>query len=98
MTPFNVIIYNVNANKFEPYNIMPPLIEAYNERENKPTTFDSFANFILGFSAARWWARCEYEIILSDWPNQRKEEKWDIYSQIRMNIDVITTLLMKEVL
>ena len=65
---FNVIIYNINSKKFEPYNIIPYLISCYNKKENKPKTFDEFKEFIKNKSMYQWWARCEYEIILSPWP------------------------------
>lgn len=45
----------------------------------------------------QWWSRCEYEIILVDWPCQKKSEKWDVYKQVMMNIDIITEILMKNV-
>ena len=45
----------------------------------------------------QWWSRCEYEIIISDWPPSGKEEKWDVYKQIEMNLDLITRVLEKEI-
>ena len=45
----------------------------------------------------QWWARCEYEIILSDWPCQKVEEKWDIYRQIMLNIDIITDVFIENI-
>lgn len=45
----------------------------------------------------QWWSRCEYEIILTDWPNQKKFEKWDVHEQVKMNIDIITELLINDV-
>lgn len=44
-----------------------------------------------------WWSRCEYEIILCGWPNSDTKEKQDIYKQIRMNIDIITRLLIENI-
>lgn len=94
MNEFNVIIFDYNRGIFKPYNIIPYLLEQYNEAEIKPSTFEEFKNFIFAKSAYQWWARCEYEIILSDFPNQKKFEKWDIHRQVKMNIDVITELLI----
>lgn len=68
MKVFNVIIYNFNNKGFEPYNIIPYLVSCYYEREKKPKTFDEFKEFIKAESQNQWWARCEYEIILSPWP------------------------------
>lgn len=95
MKKFNVIIEN--NGKFESYDIMPYLIDKYNESESKPTTFDSYKEFIEKWSMYQWWARCEYEIILSDWPREKHKEKWDIYRQIMMNIDLITEIFISNV-
>ncbi|MGN0966526.1 MAG: hypothetical protein ACI4OP_02915 [Candidatus Coprovivens sp.] len=91
---YNVIIDNINAKKFEEYDIFPYLVKCYHKLKKKPITFSEFKEFILRESHYRWWRRCEYEIILTDWPCKKYEEKWDIYRQIKMNIDVITKLFM----
>ena len=96
MKPFNVI-YERNG-EFLPYDIMPYLVEQYKKiKRNKPKTYDEIQKFIKSNSMYQWWARCEYEIILRDWPCQRSEEKWDIYKQILMNIDVITNVFIKNI-
>ena len=108
MKSFNVINFNFNAQKFEPYNVIPYLVHAYNERVEKhkefpndkywkiPKTFDEFKDFVKKESQYQFWSRCEYEIILVDWPCQKIEDKWDVYDQIMMNIDIITKILMEE--
>lgn len=88
-------VINENNGKFEPYDIVPYLLEEYKAAKNKPKTFNEFKEFIRGKSMYMWWARCEYEIIISDWPGERKKEKWDIHKQVMMNIDTITNLIMK---
>lgn len=62
-----------------------------------PKTFDEFKDFIKKESQYQFWSRCEYEIILVDWPCQKTEEKWDVYNQIMMNLDVITQLVMDSI-
>lgn len=91
---YNVIYFNFNSKKMEQYNIMPHLLSEFNKLENKPKAFDEFKDFILKKSFHQWWSRCEYEIILSDWPSQTIKEKWDIYKQIEMNIDIITCIFI----
>ena len=99
--PFNVINFEFNSNKFEPYDVMPYLISCYNNVKRKkecPKTFDEFKKFVEDKSMYMYWARCEYEIILSDWPNQKTSEKIDIHWQIMNNIDVVTNVLMENVI
>lgn len=95
MKPFYVIWQNFNAQKFEPYDIMKYLVRQYTEAKKKPKTFEEFKVFIKKEALHMYWGRCEYEIILAGWPNQDTQEKWDIYQQIMMNIDVITEILME---
>ena len=45
-----------------------------------------------------YWSRCEYEIILLDWPNQKANKKIDVHWQIMNNIDLVTNILMENVL
>lgn len=109
MSKFNVIHFNINANKFEAYNVIPYLLDKYAERIKRhnecpdskyfqvPVTFDEFKKFVKDESLYQFWGRCEYEIILSDWPSQKTEEKWDIYDQIMMNLDIITRILIDNI-
>lgn len=71
--------------------------DTYEDRYRKvPETYDEFREFVKQESMYQWWSRCEYEIILRDWPGQRKEEKWDIHKQLMMNIDIVVELIMDE--
>lgn len=135
MQSFNVINYDFNQQKFESYDIMPYLIDSYHQRIDiskqypnsdnwkVPVTFDEFKKFVKTESQYHFWARCQYEIVLSPWPyisspserwdkegeddvNAWKEhwkkhlkscDKWDIFDQIMMNLDIITRILMENV-
>lgn len=96
MREFNTIIYDVNKRKFETYDIMPYLIDEYKatKKKDRPKTFDECKEFIEKWSMYRWWARCQYEIIIVDWPNQSHSEKWDIHKQVMMNLDIIIEVFM----
>lgn len=95
---FNVIIYDINHHKFKPYDVMPYLRDRYQEAraKDKPVTTEQFQEFVKSNAMYQWWSRCEYEIILRCWPNLNVEEKWDVYQQVMMNIELITELLMKD--
>ena len=83
--------------KFKPYDIFPYLTCTYKaeKKDKRPVTFDEFKQFIINEGRYMWWSKCEYEIIISDWPPSGKEEKWDVFQQVMMNIDVITNLFME---
>lgn len=97
MKSFHVIWWDFNDPEPEPYDIMPYLMRCYKEKETKPKTWDEFREFVKKESMYMWWSRCQYEIIISDWPNQSKQKKWDIYMQIMMNIDLVVETLMENV-
>lgn len=97
VTPFNVIVFNPNTRKIEPYNVMLHLIRVYNDQKTKPVTFEECRKFIKDESRYQFWSRCEYEVILVDWPCQKTEHKMDVYEQIMMNLDVITEMFMKNI-
>ena len=101
MKQFNVINWNCHKMTFEPYDVIPYLVDTYKRLKHKkykkvPKTFDEFKSFVQEESAYQFWSRCEYEIILVDWPCQKHEEKWDVYDQIMMNLDIITKIVMEE--
>lgn len=98
MKKFNVIIFDINNNKFIYYDIINPLVQWYKDSKKKLSTYEEFKNFIINKSQYYWWAKCEWEIILSDWPNQETNEKVDVYKQVMANIDIITEIVMEECL
>lgn len=90
--PYKVISWDFNHDDIEYYDIMPFLIDSYKKiKKNKPKTFDEIKEFIINESRYRFWSRCEYEVIITGWPKQKREVKIDIFNQIMENIDVITT-------
>ena len=93
--PYKVISWDFNSDNIEYYDIMPFLIDSYKRiKKNKPKTFDEIKEFIINESRYRFWSRCEYEVIITGWPKQKREVKIDIFNQIMKNIDVITTHFM----
>lgn len=102
MKPFYVI--REEYGKFIPYDIMPYLINCYKTEDKrkwkynkKPETFDEYKSFIKKKSIYMWWAKCEYEIVLYDWPCLTNNEKWDVHKQVMMNIDLITEVFIENI-
>lgn len=92
---FNVILYDPNKNKFIQYDVIPYFINCYKERKrSKPKTFEEFKKFVTARSQYMYWARCQYEIILSDWPCSKTTYKLDVHEQIMNNIDLVTTIVI----
>lgn len=104
MQKFNVIVED--NGQFKSYDIMRRLILEYNDLKGKdeknrwrklPTTYEECREFVEDISRYNWWGKCEYEIIIKDWPCGQKEEKWDVFRQIMMNIDLITRIFTENI-
>ena len=109
---FYTLTWDMNRGEVENYDIMPYLVSAWKEdkaRKHKiwfkssdddtkePTTVEEWKKAILAASRYQFWARCEYEIIISEWPTEKHRVKLDVFDQINANIDVITKLFMEYV-
>lgn len=111
MIPFNVI--NENNGKFEPYDIMPYLINTWYDFCEKvesfqddpgnywkiPTTFEGYKTWVIRELKYMYWSRCQYEIQLLPWPHNEKDipKKVDIYWQCEMNIDTIVNIFISNI-
>lgn len=67
---YYVYIRNINSNKIEKYNVLTNnIISEIKERTNMvscdKTLFETEVSNILRYY---YWARCEWEIVLTDWP------------------------------
>lgn len=98
--PFNVINWNPNSKNFEYYDVMPYFLNEFKQEKKskyrvfcdgkEPKEFEDYKDFIKRASQYQFWSRCEYEIILMDWPCQKNTKKIDVHYQIMANIDIIT--------
>ena len=109
---FYTLTWDMNRAEVENYDIMPYLVSAWKEDKarkhriwfkssdddtKEPTTVEEWKKAILAASRYQFWARCEYEIIISEWPTEKHRVKLDVFDQINANIDVITKLFMEYV-
>lgn len=99
MKSFNVIYQDFNSKKFIPYDIIPYFVNKYNKlkKKDRPKKDSQLKVWIESEAKYMFWSRCEYEILIAGWPNTETVEKWDIYKQIMMNIDVIVELIVQEI-
>lgn len=95
---FYVLNWDFNSDNLIQYDILPYFRECYHELNNgkRPKSIDEWKEFVTGKGMYQFWGRCEYEIIVTDWPQQKNKAKVDVWRQIEMNIDVIVDILMEE--
>lgn len=92
MLTWNVYYGNFNAKKIETFNIFKHTYFVndcvHNFKHNKDK--DSFAKQLKRDLMYYFWSRCEWEIILSDWPpsDRFNKAKIDAFDQIMLNWDI----------
>lgn len=96
---FNVLIWDFNKQKPEPYNVIPYFQREWNNEKNKSRfkSFEDIRQFIDSKAKYQFWARCEYEIIVESWPITKGQVKLDVYDQIKMNLDLVTTVFINSI-
>ena len=85
-----VIVEDVNKREISTYNIFnhyrfaEGVKEAYEAHKNDYAAFCGQVNRELMYY---FWSKCEWEVIVSEWPPSPREvsEKIDAYSQVMMN-------------
>lgn len=104
MEKFNVITWDVNTKEIVLHDILPYFRRQYQKlkKEDRPVTKDQWVRFIEDHGKYMYWARCEYEILISQWPphpdpDKNKHIKIDVWDQIESNLSVIINILMSEV-
>lgn len=101
MVEYRVITWDFSTDRVEHYDIMPYLYRRLEEKRKKrqivlkDLTFEKLKKFIDDESKYQFWARCQYEVILSSWPPREngRKHKMDVYEQIHMNLDNIAKLM-----
>ena len=92
---WEVYIENINKRQIELYNIFKhggfkaDLINIYKEeKDNKDNFLDRVRRSLMYY----YWSKCEWEIILSDWPPSKKfnDKKISVYDQIMPNWHVFS--------
>ena len=95
-----VYVENINKREIEKYNIfdhdsfMNDVKDAYKKYKDD---FESFAEKVKHSLMYYFWSKCEWEIILSDWPpsDKFKEKKINVYDQIMLNWDIFINYVWK---
>lgn len=87
---WNVYVENINRRQIEVYNIFEhggfkkDCDKAYKEYKN---SFQKFTESVKRSLMYYFWSKCEWEIILSDFPpsDRFKKKKIDVYDQVMLN-------------
>ena len=92
MLEWNVYIENFNKKEITTYNIFThysfykdliKIKEKYGKKKSK------FVEEVKKSLMYYFWSKCEWEIILSDWPPSEKfkDKKISVFDQVNLNLD-----------
>lgn len=94
MLEWNVFVEDFNAKEIKAYNIfehgsfMEDLKKIYKKNKGDRENFDKELIRIIKYY---FWAKCEWEVIISDWPPSKTkpvEVKVDVFDQIMLNREI----------
>lgn len=86
---------NINRRRIEPYNIFNHsgfLDDCKNALRKYTDNKEGFLRMVRSSLRYYYWSKCEWEIVLSDYPpsDSFKAEKIDVYSQVVLNWGVFS--------
>ena len=55
---------------------------------------DYFLNEVRSELMYYFWSKCEWEVMITDWPSNKAEYKTDVYYQVRLNWGAFCNYLM----
>lgn len=99
MLKFNVMRWDSNSDKMVPYNIIDKYLlnDIKKERKNKHIIdYESLKDYLRKEFRFHYWCRSECEMLISGLFNKDDTLKIDIWTQIEMNLDLITELIANE--
>lgn len=62
------------------------------------TNKEQLSELLTSYFRYHYWAKCEYEFLICDWPNRKKVDasrpiKIDVYNQIKINYQLVLDLV-----
>lgn len=68
------------------------------QKRKKKYTTDELVELKLRHKCMYYfWSKCEYEVIVTGWPDTKTERKIDIYQQLDANWDVFKSMVLERI-
>jgi hypothetical protein len=91
MMTWKVWYYNINKREIEEYNVFNhgSFRESLRQLVEDECSYETFVNQLNSNARYYFWGRCEWEIVLVEWPGGSINacQKIDVYEQLRLNWD-----------
>lgn len=97
---FNVLYFDFNAKELKQHNIITEgLIKDFKKRIKQLTSTKEKKEVLDAEFLYRYWSKREWELSIGDAFEEdiSKYEKVDVYTQIKMNFDVIYNLVISAI-
>ena len=92
MLEWNVYYGNFNSREIETYNVFRHygfVEQCRKELRKYKDDREGFLKEVRGWLMYFFWSKCEWEVIIQQWPNNERfhDKKIDVYDQVIMNWD-----------
>lgn len=89
MVSWNVLIDDFNASRIEIYNVFDHggVVEELKTAIKKISDKQAFSVELRHIMMYYFWAKCEWEVVVTSWPGGRGERKIDVFYQLNLNWD-----------
>ena len=97
---YNVWIWDFNSDSLESYDVIPRFVESikrYIKPKNLPKTKEALNEILESDARYYFWSKCEYEMIIHGWPEQKNDQKVDVYQQLKLNWPIFLDFFWEQV-
>ena len=96
---YNVWIWGFNADSLESYDVVPTFLRELKnlKPKDRPKTKADLDKVIKSAAVYYFWSKCEYEMIIHGWPEQKNDQKVDVYQQLRLNWPIFIDFFWEQV-
>ena len=97
---YNVWIWDFNTDSLESYDVVPRFVESikqYIKPKNLPKTKEALDEILESDARYCFWTKCEYEMIIHGWPEQKNDQKVDVYQQLKLNWSIFLDFFWEQV-
>lgn len=95
---WNCFAWNFNTDKLYWFNVLNDDllkdIEA-TYKAKRTTNRADFSEVVKRWAMWHYWSKCEWEVIITDWPKYNNEYKMDVFEQLEANWEIFTDYLIK---
>lgn len=100
LTKFNVLEFDFNTEKVQPYDVLPYFRNSWNDKFHKEEkeeirkskSKEKLKNWIKSQSQYQFWSRCQYECLIGPWPygSYKMNQKLKEFLTSDFNLDNIS--------